>query len=109
MIGHRRYYVRVGEALTKSKKSCACATADDSSFEAIPRGAETEYERVKTLCSFWQLRNEIADGRTIIEIWERLDVFTCALFSRLVAMSQMGRHMAELSGSLPSSQSRQPC
>jgi hypothetical protein len=66
--------------LTKSKKSRACATADDLFFEAIPRGAETEYERETTLCSFRQLRNEIADGRTIIELWKGLMSSPCLVF-----------------------------
>ena len=59
-------HARVGEALMKSRKSCACATAADVLFEAIVKGVVADNSRIKTLGILWQLR-KIADGLPIIE------------------------------------------
>ena len=72
LAGIEQAHVRVGEALMKSRKSCACATAADVPFEAILKGVVVEYDRIGTMDILWQLRRKIAEGFAIIEGAERV-------------------------------------
>lgn len=54
--------IRVGDAFTKSRKSCALASAVVRCFGAILRGLEVVYVRMKRLLLMVQLSRKIDGG-----------------------------------------------